>query len=89
MEFEWHEEKRNKNIQKHGFDFVDAVLLFQGPHLDRPAKTVGEEARRIAIGLIDTDYATVIYTLRGATIRLISLRSARNGERDEHQKVFG
>lgn len=88
MDFEWDEVKRIKNIEKHGFDFLDAPLLFQGPYLDAPARTVGEEARRIAVGLIGTDYAAVVYTLRGTTIRVIPLRSARHGERDEHQKVF-
>ncbi len=89
MDFEWDEVKRIKNIEKHGFDFLDTPLLFQGAYLDAPARTVGEEARRIAIGLVGTEYATVVYTLRGTAIRVISLRSARHGERDEHQKVFG
>jgi hypothetical protein len=88
-ELEWDEEKRRKNIEKHGLDFIDAACLFEGPYLDAPARTVGGEARRIAVGLIGSLYATVIYTLRGATIRVISLRSARHAERDEHQKVFG
>ncbi len=29
MRFEWDEEKRRKNIEKHGFDFADVPKLFE------------------------------------------------------------
>jgi uncharacterized protein (DUF4415 family)/uncharacterized DUF497 family protein len=31
MRFEWDEEKRRVNLEKHGIDFVDAVKLFNRP----------------------------------------------------------
>ena len=30
MKFEWDEKKRKSNINKHGFDFVDAEKVFEG-----------------------------------------------------------
>ena len=35
MDFEREEEKRLKNIEKHGIDFIDADILFGNPHLER------------------------------------------------------
>jgi uncharacterized protein len=36
MDFEWDEEKRLTNIEKHGIDFIDADILFGNPHLVAP-----------------------------------------------------
>jgi uncharacterized DUF497 family protein len=30
MRLEWDENKRQDNIRKHGIDFVDAALIFEG-----------------------------------------------------------
>jgi uncharacterized DUF497 family protein len=30
MRFQWDEAKRQSNLQKHGFDFVDAPTVFAG-----------------------------------------------------------
>ena len=41
MAFQWDERKRLRNIAKHGFDFVQADGLFEGPHLIVPSKRSG------------------------------------------------
>ncbi len=89
MEFEWDEAKRLVNIDKHGIDFLDADLVLAGPHLIGPARTVADESRWLAVGTLDDVYVTIIFTRRGDTIRLISMRSARDGEKQRHQEVFG
>lgn len=89
MDFEWDESKRRINIEKHHIDFVDAVLIFDGPFINGPAKTVGDEKRWLAVGMIDDVYVTVIYTLRADVTRIISMRRARHGEKRKHQEVFG
>jgi hypothetical protein len=89
MEFEWHESKRLANIDKHGIDFLDADIVFGGPLLVGPAKTVADEVRWLAVGMIDDVYVTVIYTWRGDTVRIISMRSARDGEKQRYQEIFG
>jgi uncharacterized DUF497 family protein len=89
MDFEWDEEKRLRNIEKHGIDFIDADILFGSPYLVAPGKTVDGERRWLATGMIDEIYVTAVFSRRDQVIRLISMRSARNGERKRHQEVFG
>jgi uncharacterized DUF497 family protein len=89
MEFEFDENKRLANIERHGIDFIAAKILFDDQHLRVPAKTVGGEQRWRAIGMIDEVYVTAVFTMRGPVIRIISMRRARNGERKEYQEVFG
>jgi uncharacterized DUF497 family protein len=48
MDFEWDEEKRLKNIEKHGIDFIDADILFGNLHLVAPGKTVDGKQRWLA-----------------------------------------
>lgn len=41
--FEWHDVKRQSNIEKHGLDFIDAVPVFDGRFvISFPAKTETE-----------------------------------------------
>ncbi len=88
MEFEWDENKRASNIAKHGFDFLDTWELFEDDHLKGAAKPGknGEE-RFLATGLVRGFYATVIYTMRGSIIRVISLRKANPNEQGKHQAL--
>ena len=88
MDFEWDEEKRLANIEKHGIDFIDAVMLFENPHLTAPAQTVDGERRWLATGKIEEIYVTAVFTKRDSVIRIISMRRARNAERQKHQKIF-
>lgn len=88
MEFEWDEPKRLSNIEKHGFDFVDVWQLFDGDHIEGSARlSINGEQRFLATGFINGLYATVIHTVRGSIIRIISLRKARLNERKQHQAL--
>nr|WP_294507529.1 hypothetical protein [uncultured Rhodopila sp.] len=42
-EFEWDENKRRMNLEKHYLDFFDAGYVFRGPYLRLAAKTVKGE----------------------------------------------
>jgi uncharacterized DUF497 family protein len=88
MIVEWDEAKRRTNIQKHGIDFVDADIFFAGPRLAGLAKTVEGEARMMAVGTLHGVFVTAIYTLRGDTIRIISMRRARHEESRQYQAVL-
>jgi uncharacterized DUF497 family protein len=35
MEFEWDEDKRRRNVERHGYDFLDGVLVFAGEYYCR------------------------------------------------------
>jgi uncharacterized DUF497 family protein len=80
--FEWDANKNVTNVLKHGIDFLDAVKVFADPNLVVvDAKVRQQEARLLAIGLLDRLLITVVFTLRGDRIRIISARRARSSER--------
>ncbi len=87
--YEWDDDKRRSNIGKHGLDFIDVPMIIEGDHVLGRGTTVNGESREIATGRIDGRYATVVFTRRNSAIRVISLRSARHGEREKHQQAFG
>ncbi len=87
MEFEWDEAKRQRNLAKHGVDFLDATALFDG----RPVVTVlgqhPNEPRFLTTGELDGRFSTIVRTWRGEAIRLISARRARDAEQRAHRSL--
>jgi hypothetical protein len=89
MDFEWDEAKRLANLTKHGLDFLDAEAVLDGPHVLDEARSIGDEIRRMAIGILEGRHVTIIFTERHGAIRVISLRKARRRERERYQAIFG
>jgi uncharacterized DUF497 family protein len=88
-EFEWDERKRLANLAKHKLDFFDAKPLFDGRNvLSTPVGRHNEE-RFTTAGEINGRFYTVVWTLRGESIRLISFRRARNAEERAHRNLYG
>lgn len=81
--FEWHEEKRDASLRKHGLDFADAVEIFAGPHLILEARS-DIEIRKRAIGIVHDNTIAIIYTMRGEVCRIITVRKARRDEREAY-----
>lgn len=83
IEFEWDEQKRLSNLDKHGIDFIAACQIFEGYTVDFEDNRYdyGED-RFITIGEINGQILTVVYTYRGDVIRLISARKAYTNERN-------
>ena len=80
---EWDEAKRQINLEKHKVDFAIAE------DFDWETAFVGEddrfdygETRLVAVGKVGDIAYTMIYTPRGANIRIISLRRASREERN-------
>jgi uncharacterized DUF497 family protein len=89
MQFEWDETKRESNLAKHGVDFVLGEMLFDGrPVTTAPSRRQTEE-RYMTTGEIDGRFFTAIWTWRGDVIRLISMRRARNAEKEGHRATHG
>jgi uncharacterized protein len=78
-QFEWDEAKRLSTIKKHGLDFRDAHLLFSARTLILKSKHV-EEDRFLAVGRLYDLGISVIFTMRGSVVRLITMRRARVNE---------
>jgi uncharacterized DUF497 family protein len=89
MGFEWDEDKRLRNIAKHGLDFVRAQLVFDGRPFVTASSRHLEEERWLTTAIVDDRYLTVIWTDRGNTIRIISARSARDAEKRTYREIHG
>jgi uncharacterized DUF497 family protein len=86
VEFEWDPDKAASNERKHAIPFPIATRVFlDGNRLERrdARKDYGEE-RWITIGLVDEFEIVVVYTLRIASIRIISARRADRDEREAY-----
>ena len=85
MSFEFDPAKSAANKDKHGIDFVEAQALWSDTaRIEVEARTAGE-ARSLTIGQIGGELWAAIFTLRGAHIRLISVRRARDEEREWYE----
>lgn len=84
--FEWDENKRRLNIEKHGIDFSDAkdVFLDSRRFTYRSAQHAGEY-RYVTVGAVRGVLMAVVSTLRLEKTRIISARVARRSER----KLYG
>ncbi len=83
MQFEWDDAKRVTNLDKHGLDFFDVVEVFEAPHVVVPSAHENEP-RFLVIGILRERFVTVVYTMRGAVIRIISFRRSRHEEKQRY-----
>ena len=83
MEFEWDEEKRAANFEKHGVDFAEAERLDWPTSRTRPHFR-GDELRFRTFGYIGSRLHVVVWTQRGESKRVISFRKANERERRDH-----
>ena len=88
MDFEWDDVKARQNLRKHNVAFDDAVKVFLDPAiLDLKDEDVYDEDRLIAIGFAEDQLLFVIYTMRGDTCRMISVRRAEPHEKRWYHEV--
>ena len=82
MGFEWDEAKAERNLARHGVDFLDAVSVFLDPHrleIEDDRLDYGE-TRFTTIGMVENVLLTVVFTNRGESTRIISARRAESHE---------
>jgi uncharacterized DUF497 family protein len=87
MEFEWDPAKNAANVAKHHLDFEDAIGIFAGPVLTR-ASGRGDEARWVAVGVLDRRELAVVFAIRERRYRIISARRARTNERRDYRQAY-
>jgi len=87
--YEWDEVKRLANIRKHGLNFTDAYLVYENPDKITLASNRSNEPRMQDIAVVDIDgrLLTLIYVMRGYTVRVISFRRASVKERREYAEA--
>lgn len=80
MGFEFDPGKSDRNLAKHGIDFIEAQRLWNDQNLlEIPARTE-DEPRFIVIGQIDAVHWSAVITYRSDDIRIISVRRSRAEE---------
>ena len=86
--FEWDEKKEKSNLKKHGVAFDEGVTVFLDPFsvtIPDPDHSM-QEQRYIDIGTSEKGRVlVVVYTERGANIRIISCRKATSSEREFYE----
>lgn len=88
MQFEWDPNKNESNLAKHGISFAAAARVFDDPHfIDmESSKLEHGESRSKAIGVVESQLFTVVYTDRGERRRIISARRSRVNERRQYDQ---
>lgn len=89
MDFEWDKRKRLRILEECALDFASADLFFDGrPVIHQPTPR-GAEERWKTTAMIEGAYFTLVWTWRGETIRVISMRRAHEQEIGKHRETFG
>jgi uncharacterized protein len=82
----WDETKRQANLDKHGLDFVDAVMVLESPYrLDVESVRSGEQRIQSFAYVFDVlAVLTVVHTAREDALRIVSFRPASEEERSAY-----
>ncbi len=86
MKFEWGKEKSRFNKAKHGIDFETATDLWLDENRIEIHAPHPLEDRMIIIGKCHDKLWAAVFTPRGDTIRIISVRRARKREVSLYEK---
>ncbi|HEX4031764.1 MAG TPA: BrnT family toxin [Terracidiphilus sp.] len=89
MSFEWDPRKAEANFRKHGVRFAESLPVFE----DSYALTITDdesdpdEPRFISLGMgAKGRVLLVVYSYRGAAVRIISVRAAEAHERSQYEE---
>ena len=77
--------KSATNRDKHGIDFEVAKALWDDPRLIEAPALTSDEPRFLAVGRIGGRCWTAVFTMRGARVRIISVRRARKEEEARYE----
>jgi len=81
MTIEFDPEKNHANRNKHGIDLAEAASVLDDPMVLTIENGVSlDERRHVSLGSDLVGRVLVVWTERGANIRLISARKASRGE---------
>lgn len=88
IRFLWDEAKRQANIEKHGLDFWDALLVLESPlRLDVESLRCGElRTQSFAYVFEVLAVLTVVHVNREEGLRIVSFRAASVDERSVYHE---
>lgn len=89
MRLTWGKAKRETNLAKHGFDFVDAETVFSGATftVEDERFDYGEQ-RFITLGMLRGVVVVIAHTEHDDLIRVISMRKATKHEQRLYFRSF-
>jgi hypothetical protein len=81
MNFSWKENKRLSNLKRHGLDFIDTPLVFEGYTFtyEDDRFDYGEQ-RFVTLGLLAGMVVSIVHTEDSDHIHIISFRKATRNE---------
>jgi len=86
IHFEWDDAKSERCRRERGFGFADVVQAFLDPNRQvEPdlGHSIGEDRFRL-FGLVEGRLFVIVYTRRGAALRIISARKANARENSRY-----
>jgi uncharacterized protein len=89
MQLEWDESKRLSNLQKHGFDFNDALEVMEGLTFTVEDDGDYDELRYVSLGVLRGVVVYIVHTPRRSAQRIISMRKATKNETNTFYQEIG
>ena len=88
MRYEWDNQKRKSNLEKHGIEFADAISALDDTAALTRQDEEAEELRFVTLGSDATGrLLVVVYTYRDEdVVRIISARRATRAERTVYER---
>jgi uncharacterized DUF497 family protein len=88
--YEWDERKRATNLRKHGLDFYRAKRVYEAEKkiTIETTKASGRERRFLDIAEVESGCVALVYTYKGESVRIISMRHAKRKERKVYDASF-
>lgn len=82
----WGEAKRQANLEKHGLDFLDAVMVLESPYRLDIESVRGDEQRTQSFAYVFDvlTVLTVVHVARENALRIVSFRPASEEERSAY-----
>ncbi len=86
--FVWDVAKCESNLDKHGLDFIDAVMVLESPYRLDVESVRGGEIRTQSFAYVFEvlSVLTVVHVARADTLRIISFRLASIDERSAYHE---
>lgn len=90
MQISYDNAKRDKTLLERGLDFADAGSVFSGTHFSREdSRQDYGEVRTITVGRLHSRMVVLVWTLRGADRRIISMSKANEREQTLYRGFLG
>jgi uncharacterized protein len=86
---EYDSDKRNKTLIERGLDFENASIVFAGKVFEQDSPQEHGELRIITVGKLFEDIVVVVWTKRCENKRIISMRKARDNEKQLYNRFMG